>query len=42
VAQMIGTIGRFDEDEIPLAEEQCAVARTFFAEWADELRERGG
>jgi nucleotidyltransferase AbiEii toxin of type IV toxin-antitoxin system len=41
LAQMIGTIGRFDEDELPLLEEQRALARTFFAEWADELRKRG-
>lgn len=41
LAQMLGTIGRFDEDEIPLAEEQRALAGMFFAEWADELRERG-
>jgi len=41
LAQMIGTIGRFDEDEIPLAEEQRALARAFFASWADELSERG-
>jgi hypothetical protein len=40
LAQMIGTIGRFGEDEIPLAEEQRALARRFFAEWATELRER--
>jgi hypothetical protein len=40
LTQMIGTIGRFDEDETPFAEEQRALARTFFAKWADELRER--
>ncbi|MGH3412059.1 MAG: nucleotidyl transferase AbiEii/AbiGii toxin family protein [Marmoricola sp.] len=42
LAQMIGTITRFDDDEIPLAKELRPLARTFFAEWADELRQRHG
>lgn len=38
---VIGTIRRFTENGIPLAEQQRALARTFFAQWVDELRERG-
>ena len=41
LAQMIDTLGRFDDDEIPLAAHLRPLARTFFAEWADELRQRG-
>jgi hypothetical protein len=42
LAQMIGTIDRFDDDEIPLAAELRPLARTFFAAWAVELRQRHG
>lgn len=37
LAQMMGTIGRFDDHEIPLAPEELPMARTFFREWAREL-----
>lgn len=40
LAQMIGTLDRFDDDEIPLDQHRRPLARTFFAEWADELRQR--
>lgn len=38
LAQMMATLGRFDDDEIPLAPEDLALARSFFTSWADELR----
>lgn len=41
LAEMIDTINRFDDDEIPLDDELRPRARTFFAEWALELRRRG-
>ena len=37
LAQMIGTLNRFDDDEIPLVPEEVPLARAFFAGWADEL-----
>lgn len=37
LAQMIGTIRRFDDREIPLAPEELSRARTFFSEWAREI-----
>ncbi|WP_310963894.1 nucleotidyl transferase AbiEii/AbiGii toxin family protein [Nocardioides terrisoli] len=37
LAQMIGTIGRFEDHEIPLAPEELPPARSFFADWASEL-----
>ncbi|WP_244927925.1 nucleotidyl transferase AbiEii/AbiGii toxin family protein [Nocardioides sp. W7] len=40
LAQMIGTLDRFDDDEIPLDQHRRPLARTFFAEWANELRQR--
>lgn len=40
LAQMIGTLDRFDDDEIPLDPHRRPLARTFFAEWSDELRQR--
>ena len=38
LAQMIESLGRFDDDEIPLSDEQTSVARQFFAAWTRELR----
>lgn len=37
LAEMIGTIGRFDSGEIPLAPDSLVSARAFFADWANEL-----
>ncbi|WP_163543494.1 nucleotidyl transferase AbiEii/AbiGii toxin family protein [Occultella kanbiaonis] len=37
LAQMVRTIGRFDDDEIPLAPEVLPLARTFFTDWANEI-----
>jgi hypothetical protein len=37
LAQMIRTIERFDDNEIPLAADDLPVARAFFADWASEL-----
>ncbi|WP_397219004.1 nucleotidyl transferase AbiEii/AbiGii toxin family protein [Nocardioides terrisoli] len=37
LAQMIGTIGRFEDHEIPLVPEELPPARSFFADWASEL-----
>lgn len=37
LAQMIRTIKRFDDQEIPLAANDLSIARTFFADWAGEL-----
>jgi hypothetical protein len=37
LAQMIRTIERFDDHEIPLAADDLPVVRTFFADWASEL-----
>lgn len=39
LAQMIRTIRRFDDQEIPLAAEQLPFARLFFTEWADDLEQ---
>lgn len=36
-AQMIGTLGRFEDDEIPLAAYELPRLRSFFADWASEL-----
>ncbi|GAA4728406.1 hypothetical protein GCM10023350_09380 [Nocardioides endophyticus] len=38
LAQMMGTMDRFDDDEIPLADDLRPLARAFFAEWASEIR----
>ncbi len=38
LAQMIGTIGRFDDDEIPLPPSELKRAKEFFGSWAEELR----
>lgn len=37
-AQMLGTMGRFDDDEIPLEPSDVPLARTFFDRWAEGLR----
>lgn len=37
LAQMMGTIGRFDDDEIPLVRESVVRLREFFANWAEEI-----
>jgi hypothetical protein len=37
LAQMIRTIERFDDHEIPLDVDDLRVARAFFADWASEL-----
>lgn len=37
LAQMMGTLGRFADDEIPLPLDTVSDARTYFARWADEL-----
>lgn len=37
LAQMMGTIGRFADDEIPLADSDLPLAKTFFKAWAEEL-----
>lgn len=38
LAQMMGTLGRFADDEIPLAASDVPLAKTFFGAWAEELR----
>lgn len=38
LAQMMGTMGRFAADEIPLPAEDLPLAATFFHTWAGELR----
>lgn len=35
---MMGTLGRFVDDEIPLAAGDIPLAKEFFSAWADELR----
>ncbi len=37
LAQMIRTLDRFDDHEIPVAADQLPELRRFFAEWASEL-----
>ncbi|TAK68541.1 MAG: hypothetical protein EPO13_10550 [Actinomycetota bacterium] len=37
LAQMIGTLGRFDDHEIPLGHDELPLARGFFTSWAAEL-----
>lgn len=37
LAQMMTTMQRFDAQEIPLGEDDLAMARRFFADWAREL-----
>ncbi|MGK2876667.1 MAG: nucleotidyl transferase AbiEii/AbiGii toxin family protein [Nocardioides sp.] len=37
LAQMIGTLSRFDDPEIPLGHDELPLARDFFANWAVEL-----
>lgn len=38
LAQMMRTLGRFADDEIPLAAGDIRRAKAFFNSWADELR----
>ncbi len=38
LAQMMGTMDRFEDDEIPLDADLPPLARAFFAEWANEIR----
>lgn len=38
LGQMMGTLGRFADDEIPLDQESTSRARAFFAEWSEALR----
>jgi hypothetical protein len=38
LAQMMGTLDRFADDEIPLDSEDISRARTFFATWIEDLR----
>lgn len=38
LAQMIETLRRFDNQEIPLSDEELPLMRQFFADWASELR----
>ena len=38
LAQMMGTIVRFDDDEIPLSPSGLVSAKDFFGAWAEELR----
>lgn len=37
LAQMLGTLGRFADDEIPLSPSELPKAKEFFRAWADEL-----
>lgn len=37
LAAMIRTVSRFSDDEIPIAEDEVASLRAFFAGWADQL-----
>ena len=37
LAQMLGTLDRFDDEEIPLDPKELRLAREFFRGWADEL-----
>lgn len=38
LAQMMGTLGRFTDDEIPLTASDVPLAKAFFNAWAEELR----
>jgi predicted nucleotidyltransferase component of viral defense system len=38
LAQMMGTLGRFTDDEIPLERANVPEARAFFATWSEDLR----
>lgn len=37
LAQMMRSLGRFADDEIPVAADEVKVLRDYFHEWADEL-----
>ena len=38
LAQMMATLERFDDHEIPLSTGEVLAARAFFADWSDRLR----
>lgn len=38
LAQRLDTLGRFTDAELPVADDQTALLRAFFAQWAVELR----
>ena len=38
LAQMMGTLGRFADDEIPLSPDDLTLAKDFFNAWAEDLR----
>ena len=38
LAQMMGTLGRFTDDEIPLEQGNIPEARAVFATWSEDLR----
>lgn len=38
LAQMLGTLGRFEDDEIPLSDNELQAAKTFFRSWIVELK----
>lgn len=38
LGQMIGTLSRFDDNEIPLSREDLPLVRAFFTSWSSELR----
>ncbi|MGH8892365.1 MAG: nucleotidyl transferase AbiEii/AbiGii toxin family protein [Actinomycetes bacterium] len=40
LAEMMGTLGRFADEEIPLPDAVVGDARAFFAVWANELNDR--
>ena len=42
LGQMLSTMVRFSDDEIPLQSSQVPEARTYFHEWASELRRQLG
>lgn len=35
LAQMVGTLGRFEDEEIPLGREDLRAAKTFFRAWIE-------
>lgn len=36
-AQMLGTLSRFDDDELPVSDDRVPELKAFFAAWAAEL-----
>ncbi|MEO6083341.1 MAG: nucleotidyl transferase AbiEii/AbiGii toxin family protein [Umezawaea sp.] len=41
-AQMLGALSRFDDDELPIADDQVPALKAFFASWAAELADDPG